>query len=335
MTVSSVSLHNEDFIKSKDLRIGDTVLVERAGDVIPYIVKAMKDLRDGSEKPIEFPEYCPINDTDEPVELVRIEGEAAWRCPTCVCGAQNLQRIIFHVSKNAMDIEGLGKSIVERFYELGWLRTIADVYRLDYDKIAELEGFGEKSAANLKESVEKAKDNPIHRLLHSLSIHHLGQKVSRIIAAEIDHVLDLQGWTMEDFTDIKDIGPVVAENIVAYFSDEHHIKMLKEMEELGVNMKQTEEDKPVSATEGPLAGKKILFTGSLDTMSRKEAQAKAEAAGAKNISAVSSNLDILVAGEKAGSKLKKAKELGTVEILTEEEFLEKVEASPSPSKGGE
>jgi len=325
VTVSSVSLHNEDFIKSKDLRIGDMVLVERAGDVIPYIVKAMDELRDGTEQPIEFPKYCPINDTDEPVELIRIEGEAAWRCPVCVCGAQNLQKIIFHASKNAMDIEGLGKSIIERFYELGWLRTIADVYRLDYGKIAELEGFGEKSAANLRESVEKAKQNPIHRLLHSLSIHHLGQKVSKIIAAEISHVLDLQGWGMEQFTHIKDVGPVVAENVIAYFSNEHNIRLLEEMEALGVNMRQTEDDRPKAASgDGPFAGKAILFTGTLQTLSRKEAQAKAEAAGAKIISAVSSNLDILVVGEKAGSKLKKARELGTVEILTEEEFLEKV-----------
>ena len=325
VTVSSVSLHNEDFITSKDLHIGDTVLVERAGDVIPYIVKAMEELRNGSEQPIEFPKHCPINDTDEPVELVRIEGEAAWRCPVCVCGAQNLQKIIFHVSKNAMDIEGLGKSIVERFYELGWLRTIADVYRLDYDKIAELEGFGEKSADNLKESVEKARQNPIHRLLHSLSIHHLGQKVSKIIAAEINHVLDLRDWDLEKFTHIKDVGPVVAENVIAYFSNEHNVKLLEEMEERGVNMKQTEDDLPKSASgEGPFVGKAILFTGSLQTLSRKEAQARAEAAGAKIISAVSGNLNILVVGEKPGSKLKKALALGTVEVMTEEEFLEKV-----------
>ncbi len=322
VTISSVSLHNEDFIRSKGLRIGDTVLVERAGDVIPYIVKAMDELRDGSERPIEFPKFCPVNDTDEPVELVRVEGEAAWRCPTCVCGAQNLQRIIFHASKDAMDIEGLGKAIVERFYELGWLRTIADVYRLDYDKIAQLEGFGEKSAANLKAAIDKAKQNPIHRLLHSLSIHHLGKKVSRLLAAEIQHVLELKNWEMEDFTHIRDIGPVVAENVIDFFRNEHNIHLLEEMEALGVNLRQTEDDRPRAASAGaPLAGKAILFTGSLQTMSRKEAQARAEAAGAKNISAVSSNLDILVVGENAGSKLKKARELGTVAVMTEEEFL--------------
>jgi len=325
VTVGSVSLHNEDFIKGKDLHIGDTVLVERAGDVIPYIVKAIPELRDGGETPIEYPEYCPINDTDEPVKLVRMEGEAAWRCPTCVCGAQNLERIIFHVSKNAMDIDGLGRQILERFYELGWLRTIADIYRLDYDKIAELEGFGPKSAANLKASIDKAKQNPIHRLLHSLSIHHLGQKVSKILAERIDHVLDLKDWEEEDYTAIKDVGPIVARNAHAFFHDEHNLKMLREMEALGVNMRQTQEDQPAGPpAEGPLAGKTILFTGSLQELTRKEAQQLAELAGAKNLSAVSSNLDILVAGEKAGSKLNKARELGTVDILSETEFLERV-----------
>ncbi len=326
VTISSVSLHNEDFIMSKDIRIGDHVLVERAGDVIPYIVKPLTELRDGTEQPVEFPRFCPVNNTETPVALVRSEGEAAWRCPRCVCGAQHLERIIFHVSKNAMDIEGLGRSIVERFYQLGWLRNLADVYRLDYEKIAQLDGFGPKSAANLRASIEKAKRNPIHRLLHSLSIHHLGQRVSKLIAAEVKHILDLRHWTLEDFTRIKDVGPIVAENIMAWLADPQNITILEEMERLGVNLHQTDEDLPKAATsEGPLAGKTILFTGTLQTIGRKEAQAKAEAAGAKNISAVSSNLDILVVGENAGSKLKKAQALGSVQILSEKEFLDLVE----------
>lgn len=325
VTISSISLHNADFIKEKDLRLGDTVLIERAGDVIPYIVKAMDELRDGSEIPIEFPKTCPINTTEQEVELLQEEGEAAWRCPNCVCGAQDLQRMIFHVSKSAMDIDGFGKSYVERFYELGWLRTIADIYRLDYEKIATLEGFGEKSANNLKKSIDKAKQNPIYRLLHSLSIHHLGKKVSQLLAAEVNHVLELKDWELEKFTEIKDVGPIVAENVRQWFSIPENVALLEEMESLGVNLTQTEEDRPKAAvTEGPFVGKTILFTGSLQTMSRKEAQAKAEAAGAKNISAVSSNLNILVVGEKAGSKLKKAQALGTVEIMTEEEFLQKI-----------
>ena len=327
VTVSSVSLHNEDFIKTKDLRLGDTVLVERAGDVIPYIVKSMEELRDGSQVPVEYPTVCPINpDTDNPVTLVKEEGESAWRCLKCACGQQDLQRMIFHVSKNAMDIDGFGKSYVENFHSHGWLKDISDVYNLDYNAVKTLEGFGSKSAEKLLSAVNKAKGNPIHRLLHSLSIHHLGKKASKLIAAEINHVFDLQYWNKEKFTSIKDIGPVVADNVIAYFSDPDHIAMLHRIEERGVNMKQTEEDRPLVVSENaPLSGKTILFTGSLQLMGRKEAQKLAEQNGAKNISAVSSNLNILVAGEKAGSKLKKAQALGSVLIMTEEEFVALIE----------
>ena len=319
VTVSSVSLHNEDFITSKDIRIGDTVLVERAGDVIPYIVKPMEDLRDGSEQIIEFPKACPSCGTT----LIRAESEAAWRCNnTYACEAQVLQRMIHHVSKGAMDIDGFGKSYIERFHEMGWLKNIADIYRLDYDAIAKLEGFGEKSATNLEASINKAKQHPIHRFLHSLSIHHLGKKVSKLIAQEITHVSGLKTWTVENFTEIKDVGPVVAENVIAFFENPANVALLKEMEDLGVNMQQTTADKPKEiAADAPLRGKTILFTGSLEKMTRKQAQHMAENAGAKNISAVSSNLNILVAGAKAGSKLKKAQALGTVEIISEEEFL--------------
>lgn len=325
--ISSISLHNEDFIREKDLRLGDQVLIERAGDVIPYIVKPLEELRDGSEEPIVWPTFCPVNDTDSPVALLRPQGEAAWRCPRCVCGAQHLQRIIFHVSKNAMDIEGLGKQIVERFFALGWLRNLADVYRLDYDKIATLEGFGQKSAANLQASVEKAKRNPVWRLLHSLSIHQMGQRASKLLAAEIGHVLELATWDEDKFLHIKDIGPTLAQNTMAFFQDPTNMALLREMEALGVNMLPTEDDKPpMQATSGPFLGKSILFTGTLLQMSRKEAQEKAAAAGARNVSAVSSHLDILVVGEKAGSKLKKAQALGSVLILTEEEFLQAIQA---------
>ena len=319
VTVSSVSMHNEDFIRNKDIKLGDTVLVERAGDVIPYIVKPMEELRDGSEQEIVFPENCPVCQT----KLVRQEDEAAWRCENPECEAQVVARMVHHVSKHAMDIDGFGESIVERFYKLGWLRSLADIYRIDYEKVAQLEGFGEKSAANMQAAIDKAKKNPIYRLLHSLTIHHLGIKASKIIAGEIDHVLDLQHWDEERFTRIHNIGKVLTHNVIRFFQNEKNIDLLKEMEALGVNLYQTEDDKPkVLNADGALFGKTILFTGSLQHMGRKEAQAKAEAAGAKNISAVSKNLNILVVGEKAGSKLKKAQALGTVEILTEEEFME-------------
>ena len=327
VTIANVSLHNEDFIVSKDLRLGDTVLVERAGDVIPYIVKAMDELRDGSERVIEFPTFCPVNDTETPVPLLRAEGEAAWRCPDCVCGKQYRTRIIWHVSKQAMDIDGLGERQVHTFADQGWLDDIADVYRLPYDEILALPGYKEKSVNNLRDAIERAKQNPIYRLLHSLSIHHLGKKASKLLAAEIEHVLNLRGWTLEDFTNIKDIGPKVAENVMAWFANPHNVAQLQEMEALGVNLRQTERDRPVVVrADAPLAGKSILFTGTLTQMSRKEAQQRAVAAGARTVSAVSGKLDILVAGEKAGSKLKKAQALGTVTVWSEEEFLQQLQS---------
>lgn len=317
VTIASISLHNEDFINTKDIRIGDQVLIERAGDVIPYIVKSFPELRSGDEKPIVFPENCPVCAT----ELVREQGEAAWRCPNINCEAQVLQRIIYHVSKGAMDISGMGKALVERFYALGWLRHISDVYNLDYDKIQSLDGFGQKSAENLKISIDKAKKNSLTRILTSLSIHHVGRKASSILAARVNHIFDLIEWQESDYLAIDGIGPVVAQNLMEFFSVEENIRILKEMEQYGVDLSQKEADRPVEvAQDAPLKDKTILFTGTLEHMTRKEAQQLAVENGAKVISAVSGNLDILVVGERAGSKLKKARELGTVEILNEKEF---------------
>ena len=320
VTVSNVSLHNQDFINSKDLRIGDQVLVERAGDVIPYIVKSFPELRTGKEIPVEFPEFCPFDDT-KTVKLLREEGEAAFRCPTCTCGRQDYQKFVYHASKDAMDIEGLSKATIERFMQEGWVRTFPDLYRLDYEKISKLDGFGKKSADKLEKAIEKAKQNPIHRLLASLTVHHLGRRASKLLAAEVESVFDLADFDVEKLTMVREIGPVLAENVVAFFSDEKNIALLREMEALGVNMKQTAEDrKNQPNTEGVLSGKTILFTGSLQQFTRETAEKAASAAGASLASGVSKHLNILVVGEKAGSKLKKAQALGTVEILTEAEF---------------
>lgn len=329
VTVSSISLHNEDFIQQKDLRIGDTVLIERAGDVIPYIVKSFPDLRDGSQVPMKFPTHCPVPSVLKQSKdhfyyipkLERDENEAAWRCPACVCGMQDLQRMIFFVSKDAMNIDGMGKSIVEVFHRKGWLTNIADIYKLDFDKIKSLEGFGDRSAEKLENAIEKSKANPLHRLLYSLGIHHLGRRASKIFSAEIKDVFELATWSEEQMTHLKDIGPVLAKNVSEWFAKENNTKLLESLEASGVNISQTDEDRPKDFSGGPLAGKTILFTGTLKKMGRKEAQQIAESLGAKNISAVSKNLDILVAGEKAGSKLKKATALGTVQILSEDEFL--------------
>ncbi len=321
VTVQNVSMHNEEFIRSKDLRIGDQVLVERAGDVIPYIVKSLAELRDGTERAIDYPKNCPVCHS----VLVKPEDEAIWRCENAECEAQVLARMVFHTSKHAMDIEGLGESTIEKFYKLGWLHSIADLYQLDYEAIAKLEGFGEKSAANMKAAVEKAKQNPIYRLLHSLSVHHLGQRTSKLLAAEIEHVLDLKGWDLEKYQTIKDIGPVAAKNVSNFFQNPNNVELLETMERLGVNLRQTDEDKKADVnTDGALYGKSILFTGTLSQMTREEAEKKAAAAGASLASGVSKHLSILVVGEKAGSKLKKAQALETVEIWTEAEFLERI-----------
>lgn len=325
VTVSNVSLHNEEFIRSKDIRIGDQVLVERAGDVIPYIVKSLAELRDGSERPVEYPKNCPVCQS----VLVKPEDEAIWRCENSDCEAQVVQRMIFHTSKHAMDIEGLGESTIEKFYRLGWLHSLADLYRIDYQKVELLEGFGKKSADNMKAAIERAKRNPIHRLLHSLSIHHLGQKGSKLVAAEIEHVLDLKSWDLEKYQTIKDIGPVLAQNVFNFFQNPHNIELLETLENLGVNLRQTDEDKrPDAPTEGPLLGRSILFTGTLSQMTRDEAEKRAVAAGASLASGVSKHLGILVVGEKAGSKLKKAQALETVEIWSEQEFLDKTASEP-------
>jgi DNA ligase (NAD+) len=321
VTVSNVSLHNEEFIRVRDIRIGDQVLVQRAGDVIPYIVKSFPDLRTGAEVPVEYPTVCPVCAS----VLVKPEDESIWRCENSSCEAQVVQRMIFHVSKPAMDIEGLGESQIERFFKLGWVHTIADIYRIDYQQVATLDGFGARSAEKLRAGIELAKKNPIYRLLHSLSVHHLGQRSSKILAAEVEHVLDLAEWDLERFQLIKDVGPVLARNVFNFFQNPTNVALIKDMEALGVNMRQTEEDtKPASASEGPLLGKTILFTGTLAQMTREEAEKLATTAGGSLASGVSKHLHILVVGDKAGSKLKKAQALGTVEIWTEVEFLERI-----------
>ena len=290
--------------------------------MIPYIVKPMAELRDGSEQVLQYPKFCPIN-KNEQVALVREEGESAWRCPVCTCGAQDYQRFVYHASKDAMDIEGLSKATIERFQELGWLKTIADFYRLDYDKISKLEGFGKRSAENLEKAINIAKKNPIRRVLNSLAVHHLGRKASKLLAAEVNHVLDFVDFDVARLTAIKDIGPVLAQNVVDYFHDEKNIAVLKDMENLGVNLTATDEDrKPAQNTEGVLFGKTILFTGTLMQFPREQAEKAAAAAGATIASSVSKKLSILVVGENAGSKLKKAQDLKIVQILSEQEFLD-------------
>ncbi len=321
VTVSNVSLHNEDFIRDKDIRLGDRILVERAGDVIPYIVKSLPEYRDGTEKEVQWPTNCP--ECAQPI--VRPEGEARWLCVNHDCPAQVMARLIHHVSKDAMDIDGLGEKQLERFRQNQWIKGVPDIYRLPYADMLGLEGFKEKSVEKLKAAIETAKQQPMHRLLYSLSIHHVGQKASKMLAEQIEDVRELATWPHERFLALHGMGQTVADNVSAWFGLPHNQLLIKELADLGVNVRATEADRPRQVAEdGAFSGKSILFTGTLVSVGRKEAQAMAEAAGARIVSAISAKLDILVVGEKAGSKLAKAEALGSVRVLTEAEFLELV-----------
>jgi DNA ligase (NAD+) len=317
VTISSVSLHNEDLIKEKDIRIGDTVLVERAGDVIPYIVKSMAELRDGSEKVIEFPKNCPVCSS----ELERPESEAVWRCVSPVCEAQLLERLKHFVSKDAMNIDGFGPAYIDKFYQEGMLKNIADIYRLDFERIEKFEGFGKKSVEKLKQAIEISKSNPLYRLIYALGIRYVGETNSKIFAAAVEDISELKNWSIEQLMGLREIGPKVAQAMYDTFALPETLELIDELEKLGVNTRRLDSELPKAAGSGILGGKTFLFTGTLANMSRDEAEAMVEEHGGKILSAVSKNLSYLVAGEKAGSKLEKANKL-QIPVLTEGEFLE-------------
>lgn len=317
VTVSSISLFNEDVIREKDLMIGDTVLVERAGDVIPYIVKSLPELRSGSEKKIAFPHSCPVCSS----QLFKEEGEAVWRCINIECPAQVAERMIHYVSKDALDIRGLGEANIKKFYDLGLLKDIPGIYKLDFETIGKLEGFGAKSVEKLKEAIEQSKEQPLHRLLFALGIRFVGETTAKVLAQKVSHLLDLKNLSLEELQTLEDIGPKVAGSIVHFFSSEDNINMLKELEWLGIKMNNS---KKQMHDGGALEGVTFLFTGTLPTLKRSEAEAMAEAKGGKILSGVSAKLNYLVVGEDAGSKLDKAKKLNTVNIISEAEFLKMI-----------
>jgi DNA ligase (NAD+) len=314
VTVGSISLFNEDVIKEKDLMIGDTVLVERAGDVIPYIVKSLPELRTGTETKIEFPTQCPVcgDKLEKPVE------EAVWRCSNINCEAQVVERIIHFTSKDAMDIRGLGEANIRKFYALGFLKDVPGIYRLPFDQIRRLEGFGEKSITNLQTAIETSKSQPIHRLIYALGIRYVGETTAKTLAHAVKHLTDLKDYTLEDLKNLEDIGPKVAGSVHQFFHNWDNIHTLQQLEELGLKLKN---DKRHFVTGGNLSGQTFLFTGTLPTLKRSEAEALVEANGGKLLNSVSANLTYLVAGEEAGSKLEKAKKITSIKIITEAEFL--------------
>ena len=314
VTVSSISIHNDDYIKEKDLRIGDQVLIERAGDVIPQIVKSLPEVRTGKEKKIHFPDQCPVCKG----KLFKEEGEAVWRCVNIECPAQVVERIIHFTSKDAMDIRGFGDANVRKFYALGFLKDIPGIYELDYQKIGELEGFGERSISNLQLAINNSKNQPLHRLLYALGIRFVGETTAKTLARSVSHLLDFQNYSLEDLQNLEDIGPKVGGSIYHFFRNKDNVKMIRQLEKLGLKLKN---DKKEHATGGNLSGQSFLFTGTLPTLKRSEAEGMVETNGGQILGSVSSKLNYLVVGEDAGSKLEKAKKINTIKIISEAEFL--------------
>jgi DNA ligase (NAD+) len=317
VTVSSISIHNEEYIKEKDLKLGDAVVIERAGDVIPQIVRSLVENRTGKEQEIIFPTKCP----DCHTVLFKEAGEAVWRCTNSSCAAQVVGNIIHFVSKDALDIKSFGEQNVIKFFEKGWLKNIADVYRLPFKEISEMDGFGKKSTEKLQEGIEKSKTQPLYRIIYGLGIRFVGETTAKVLAQKLTHINELINYTEEQLQALEDIGPKVAGSIKKYFSNPVNIALLEDLEKLGLQLKN--EMKP-QLTECGLTGKSFLFTGTLNQLKRSEAEAMVEAKGGNLLSGVSSKLDYLIVGEDAGSKLDKAKKLNTVKIMNETAFLEMI-----------
>ena len=314
VTVSSISIHNEEYIKEKNLMLGDSILIERSGDVIPQIVKSFPELRTGKEVPITFPVNCPVcNDA-----LFKPEEDAVWRCINLTCPAHIVEGIIHFVSKDAMDIRSFGEANVRKFYELGLLKDIPGIYTMPWDKISTLEGFKEKSISNLQSAIESSKTQALHRLIYALGIRYVGETTAKTLANAVDHLLDFAGFSVEQLQQLEDVGVKVAGSIYEFFHNNDNILLLQQLEGLGVQLKN---DKKGTVTDGNFSGQTFLFTGTLNKLKRSDAEALVEKNGGKIMGSVSNKLNYLVVGEDAGSKLEKAKKLVTVHIISEEEFI--------------
>lgn len=314
VVVSRATLHNEDEIRRKDLRLGDTVLIQRAGDVIPEVVKAVPEKRSGHEIPVAMPIVCPACSTP----VFKKEGEAALRCLNSSCPAQVLRSLIHFASKAGLDIEGLGKKAIEQLVGEDLIRDIPGIYNLKPADLAHLEGWGEKSAANVTLAIANSRKTSLARFLAALGIRHIGEVTAELLADHFHTLERLSSATVEDFLDIEGIGAQMAESLALYFADPATKELLVQLMAAGFQftLPPVEQSGPSS-----LHGATFLFTGSLQLFSRSEAKEKVKAAGGKVASSLTKKVDYLVCGDKPGSKLKKAQELGTA-ILTEQAFEE-------------
>ena len=310
--ISKTTLHNEDYIKQNDIRIGDRVIIQKAGDVIPEVVGVNKDKRDGTEKIFEMPRICPVCGA----EAVREEGEAVVRCIGIECPAKLYRSIIHFASKDAMDIDGLGEAIIGELIERKLISNIADIYKLTIDDVASLKKNGKKFAQNLMNAIEESKKRDLYRVINSLGIRHVGVKLAKTLARYFKDMDKLIVATYEELRMIDDVGEITADTIYEFFRQEQTIDLINKLKQANVNMKAESQENE----NGKFAGKTFVLTGSLEHYSREEASEIIEKMGGKTSSSVSKKTDYVLAGEDAGSKLKKAQELG-ITIISEEEFI--------------
>ena len=309
--ISKTTLHNEDFIKEKDIRIGDTVVIQKAGDVIPEIVEVKRKKRTGKEVEFEMPKVCPVCGAP----AIREEGEAAVRCTGIECPAKLYRNLVHFVSREVMNIDGLGEAIIKQLLDKGLIKNMADIYALKFEDIASLKKNGKKFAENLINSINRSKQNDLYRLITAFGIRHVGVKASKILAKRYKNMKNLMKATSEELAMIEDIGPIVADSIREFFLQDQTIDLIEKLKQAGVNMKHLEEEN----SDDRFNGKTFVLTGSLEKYTRNEASSIIEKFGGKTSSSVSKKTDYVLAGEDAGSKLTKAQSLG-VKILTEEEF---------------
>ena len=314
-TISKTTLHNEDFIKEKDLKIGDTVVIQKAGDVIPEIVEVKKEKRTGNEKEFEMPKQCPVCGA----KTVREEGEAAVRCTGIECPAKLFRNLVHFVSREAMNIDGLGENIIQQLLDKKLIENIADIYTLTFEEIASLKKNGKKFAQNLIDSINKSKENDLYHLLTALGIRHVGVKASKLLARKYKTMDNLMQASLEELSEIKDIGQIMATSIQEFFRQEQTQDLIQKLKDAGVNMNYLEE----AGEDNRFEGKTFVLTGSLEKYTRGEASNIIEKLGGKTSGTVSKKTDYVLAGEEAGSKLTKAQNLG-VTIISETEFEEMI-----------
>ncbi len=308
--ISHATLHNQDEIDRKDVRIGDTVVIQRAGDVIPEVVGVMKEKRKGGPSPYKIPENCPVCGGD----VVRLPGEVAHRCISLSCSAQLKGSIKHFASKRAMDIDGLGTKLVNQLVDRGLVKDIADLYLLDNKTLASLERMADKSAQNIIDEIDKSKTKSLSRFLYGLGIRHVGEHLSEILAREFGSVQRLSRATGEELTAINEVGPEVAQSVVRFFQDPKNLETLRRLGEAGFKIEEPSKDLPEK-----LGGKTFVFTGTLESLHREEARSLVESLGGKTASTVSKKVDYIVVGANPGSKVERARDLG-VRIITEQQF---------------